>query len=163
MAWHPLHLVDLHAQGCGFSFEAGPFCCYSERDGVHVCMTGEISQWGHGLDAVSVSHNGATGSWPSGLDLSGASRMQWDVLGCSPHLSSLPIKLPYDWIILECFCIWHAAFMRNELPPEANDAGWLIDFYRYGALSLFLHCLGSSSCESVSLHIVSAVVRLPCL
>ncbi|KAJ9527657.1 hypothetical protein QJQ45_025925 [Haematococcus lacustris] len=69
-------------KGCGFSYEHSPFCNYASKDGVHLLMAGEVSEWPGGLDAVSASHN---------------------------------------------------AFLQNRTPAEADDAHWLLDFYKYGS------------------------------
>ncbi|WIA08067.1 hypothetical protein OEZ86_010706 [Tetradesmus obliquus] len=63
--------------GNGFSFEASPYCSYANREGVHVVLAGEVSDW-PGISAVAAAHD---------------------------------------------------AFVRNEDPPEQNDAHWLLDFY----------------------------------
>lgn len=44
-AGSPALLVLLCAQS--------PFCSYATRDGVHVIMSGEVSEWPGGVDAVS--------------------------------------------------------------------------------------------------------------
>lgn len=69
--------LALLGHGNGFSFEASPFCSYAAREGVHVMLAGEVSDW-PGISAVAAAHD---------------------------------------------------AFVRNEPPPEANDAEWLLDFY----------------------------------
>jgi hypothetical protein len=69
--------MALLGHGNGFSFEASPYCSYAARDGVHVVLAGEVSDW-PGISAVAAAHD---------------------------------------------------AFVRNEPPPEENDAHWLLDFY----------------------------------
>lgn len=75
--------LQLLGHGNGFSFEATPFCSYANREGIHVVLAGEVSEW-PGISAVAAAHD---------------------------------------------------AFVRNEDPPEQNDAHWLLDFY-----SSFMSC-----------------------
>eukprot|EP00879_Flechtneria_rotunda_P004908 GHRR01005182.1.p1 GENE.GHRR01005182.1~~GHRR01005182.1.p1 ORF type:complete len:270 (+),score=92.34 GHRR01005182.1:154-963(+) len=70
--------MELLGHGNGFSFEATPYCHYASREGVHVMLAGEVSDW-PGISAVAAAHD---------------------------------------------------AFIRNEPPPEQNDAYWLLDFYK---------------------------------
>lgn len=48
--------LKMPGKGCGFSFEASPYCSYAVRDGIHVLMSGEVAEW-PGVDAVQSSHN----------------------------------------------------------------------------------------------------------
>jgi hypothetical protein len=43
--------------GNGFSFEASPYCSYATREGVHVVLAGEVSDW-PGISAVAAAHDG---------------------------------------------------------------------------------------------------------
>ena len=45
-------------QGCGFTFEATPYCSYASKGPVHVLFAGEVAAW-PGIDAVSAAHDGA--------------------------------------------------------------------------------------------------------
>lgn len=45
-------------EGNGFSFEAGPYCHYCNRNNVHALLSGEVSAW-PGIDAVASAHDGA--------------------------------------------------------------------------------------------------------
>lgn len=49
--------MALLGHGNGFSFEASPYCSYATRDGVHVILAGEVSDW-PGISAVAAAHDG---------------------------------------------------------------------------------------------------------
>jgi hypothetical protein len=49
--------LELLSHGNGFSFEASPFCSYAHREGVHVVLAGEVSEW-PGISAVAAAHDG---------------------------------------------------------------------------------------------------------
>lgn len=49
--------LQLLGHGNGFSFEATPFCSYANREGIHVVMAGEVSEW-PGISAVAAAHDG---------------------------------------------------------------------------------------------------------
>ncbi|KAF8072401.1 histone H3 [Scenedesmus sp. PABB004] len=48
--------MALLGHGNGFSFEASPFCSFAHRDGVHVVLAGEVSDW-PGISAVAAAHD----------------------------------------------------------------------------------------------------------
>jgi hypothetical protein len=49
--------LQLLGHGNGFSFEATPFCSYANREGIHVVLAGEVSEW-PGISAVAAAHDG---------------------------------------------------------------------------------------------------------
>lgn len=49
--------MALLGHGNGFSFEASPYCSYAARDGVHVILAGEVSDW-PGISVIAAAHDG---------------------------------------------------------------------------------------------------------
>lgn len=45
-------------------------------------------------------------------------------------------------LLLFIWCVLAAAFIRNEPPPEQNDAHWLLEFY-----SSFMSCNAEDTTE----------------
>jgi hypothetical protein len=59
--------LQLLGHGNGFSFEATPFCSYADREGIHVVLAGEVSEW-PGISAVAAAHDGELcSSGPAGV------------------------------------------------------------------------------------------------
>lgn len=56
---------------------------------------------------------------------------------CAPHPTQLLL-----YMRVPCCAVVSAAFVRNEPPPEQNDAHWLLDFY-----SSFMSCSAEDTTE----------------